>query len=139
MEDFQRPQLLEILRKSLLVSLWLVVGGFPCQPHSALNPKRKHFEDARSQHQEIKRVADELQELVPTALVHLLAENVRMAKWVADTISTDLGVHPIAICPSGRSPSRRLRFYWLTWKLKARAGTRLVHKPIPELHFLPAE
>ena len=131
-EEFQTPQILDVLRRSPFVSLWIVAGGFPCQPHPALNPRRRHFRDERSQHNEIRRIADQLQSLVPEAIIHVLAENVIMPTWAMDRISSDLRLSPIKICPSGRSPARRPRLIWLSWPVRARQGTRLLRHPIKE-------
>ena len=53
------PSLLQTyLEKSPHVELWIVGGGFPCQPYSRLNANRRGMADPRALHHWIPRVTE---------------------------------------------------------------------------------
>ena len=132
--------LAETVRGYASVKMWLVVGGFPCQRHSALNANRRDFADERALHPELLRVAEQVAAAVPDAIVKCLGECVAsMDPPVRDCISQDFGVRPLEICPSNRIPMRRSRYYLANWQVRLSEGVELeptenvdrIHMPPP--------
>lgn len=121
-EAVGESELRQLVESGPRVRLWLVGGGFPCQPHSGLNVNKKDFDDARSLHRQVPRIVGLLRK-VTEAEVAVFGECVSsMDSGVRDVISEDFGVRPLRVCPSGRLPVRRPRYYWLSWKVKAGEG-----------------
>ena len=91
--------------------IFLLMGGFPCQPYSVAG-KQKANSDER-----------DLSELVFQALKDLkpkyfLFENVKMRKEQEDRISKELGVQAIEINSADFSAQNRNRLYWTNIPIK---------------------
>ena len=91
--------------------IFLLMGGFPCQPYSVAGKQRANS-DSR-----------DLSELVFQALKDLkpkyfLFENVKMRKEQEDRISRQLGVKAIEINSADFSAQNRNRLYWTNIPIK---------------------
>jgi len=138
-QELDATALMRAVKAGPHVTLWLVSGGFPCQPHSGLNVHKRDFEDDRALHHFVPLIAAELQTLVPHARVEVLGECVAsMDNSVRDVISWDFGVRPVLACPSGRLPMRRPRYFWISWQLGEAPGvTTTTSDGVDVLRFLP--
>ena len=85
--------------------IFLLMGGFPCQPYS-FSGKGKATEDARDLS---NLIFDALKELKPK---YFLFENVPMKKEHQDRISEGIGVEPTMINSQDFSAHHRKRLYW---------------------------
>ncbi len=52
-----------------------------------------------------------------------------MLNETRDGMSTHAGYEPIEIQPSDLVEQRRRRYYWCSWKVRARPGVELVERP----------
>jgi site-specific DNA-cytosine methylase len=85
--------------------IFLLMGGFPCQPYS-FSGKGKATEDERDLS---NLIFDALKELKPK---YFLFENVPMKKEHQDRISEGIGVDPTMINSQDFSAHHRKRLYW---------------------------
>ena len=90
--------------------IFLLMGGFPCQPYS-FSGKGKATEDDRDLS---NLIFDALKELKPK---YFLFENVPMKKEHQDRISDGIGVDPIMINSQDFSAHHRKRLYWTNIKI----------------------
>ena len=90
--------------------IFLLMGGFPCQPYS-FSGKGKATEDDRDLS---NLIFDSLKELKPK---YFLFENVPMKKEHQDRISDGIGVDPIMINSQDFSAHHRKRLYWTNIKI----------------------
>ena len=90
--------------------IFLLMGGFPCQPYS-FSGKGKATEDARDLS---NLIFDALKELKPK---YFLFENVLMKKEHQDRISDGIGVDPVMINSQDFSAHHRKRLYWTNIKI----------------------
>lgn len=90
--------------------IFLLMGGFPCQPYS-FSGKGKATEDDRDLS---NLIFDALKELKPK---YFLFENVPMKKEHQDRISEGIGVDPIMINSQDFSAHHRKRLYWTNIKV----------------------
>ena len=90
--------------------IFLLMGGFPCQPYS-FSGKGKATEDARDLS---NLIFDALKELKPK---YFLFENVPMKKEHQDRISEGIGVEPTMINSQDFSAHHRKRLYWTNIKI----------------------
>ena len=90
--------------------IFLLMGGFPCQPYS-FSGKGKATEDDRDLS---NLIFDSLKELKPK---YFLFENVPMKKEHQDRISDGIGVDPIMINSQDFSAHHRKRLYWTNIKV----------------------
>jgi len=90
--------------------IFLLMGGFPCQPYS-FSGKGKATEDDRDLS---NLIFDALKELKPK---YFLFENVPMKKEHQDRISDGIGVDPIMINSQDFSAHHRKRLYWTNIKV----------------------
>ena len=126
MQALTPRQVEQLVRDHAGITLWLVKGGFPCQPHSKLNAGRRGFADERALHKTLLREASIVAQAVPDAAVALLGECVAsMDDSECEVISRDFGVRPLEICPAPRVPMRRPRYYWASWQIQLTEGLRL--------------
>ena len=84
-------------------------------------------------------MAGEVAAAVPHAQVKCLGECVAsMDAPVRDQISQDFGVRPLEICPSGRIPMCRPRYYWADWHVKLSDGVELeATTEVDRIHLPP--
>ena len=90
--------------------IFLLMGGFPCQPYS-FSGKGKATEDERDLS---NLIFDALKELKPK---YFLFENVPMKKEHQDRISEGIGVEPTMINSQDFSAHHRKRLYWTNIKI----------------------
>ena len=90
--------------------IFLLMGGFPCQPYS-FSGKGKADDDSRDLS---NLIFDALKELKPK---YFLFENVPMKKEHQDRISDGIGVDPIMINSQDFSAHHRKRLYWTNIKI----------------------
>ena len=90
--------------------IFLLMGGFPCQPYS-FSGKGKADDDSRDLS---NLIFDSLKELKPK---YFLFENVPMKKEHQDRISDGIGVDPIMINSQDFSAHHRKRLYWTNIKI----------------------
>ena len=90
--------------------IFLLMGGFPCQPYS-FSGKGKATEDARDLS---NLIFDALKDLKPK---YFLFENVPMKKEHQDRISEGIGVEPTMINSQDFSAHHRKRLYWTNIKI----------------------
>ena len=90
--------------------IFLLMGGFPCQPYS-FSGKGKATEDDRDLS---NLIFDSLKELKPK---YFLFENVPMKKEHQDRISDGIGVDPVMINSQDFSAHHRKRLYWTNIKI----------------------
>ena len=88
----------------------LLLAGSPCQGFSMAG-KQLAFDDPRSMlYFEFERILAEIK--AENSDVKFLLENVKMKKEYKDTISSRLGVEPVAINSNLVSAQNRYRLYW---------------------------
>ena len=139
-----KKELRKVVERGPHVKLWIVGGGFPCQPHSRLNSQRTGFNDPRSFHQEIPRLVHALRDVLADHSIQIAVFGERVASMDDDTcrnISRDLGVKPLGISPSTRVPMRRPRLYWINWQIQPAQGYSRKPGPIrdqPQFHTAAA-
>ena len=92
-------------KKFIGKDIFLLMGGFPCQPYS-FSGKGKADADERDLS---NLIFDSLKELKPK---YFLFENVPMKKEHQDRISDGIGVDPIMINSQDFSAHHRKRLYW---------------------------
>jgi len=97
-------------KKFIGKDIFLLMGGFPCQPYS-FSGKGKATEDDRDLS---NLIFDALKELRPK---YFLFENVPMKKEHQDRISDGIGVDPIMINSQDFSAHHRKRLYWTNIKI----------------------
>ena len=97
-------------KKFLGEDIFLLMGGFPCQPYS-FSGKGKADADSRDLS---NLIFDALKELKPK---YFLFENVPMKKEHQDRISEGIGVDPIMINSQDFSAHHRKRLYWTNIKI----------------------
>ena len=90
--------------------IFLLMGGFPCQPYS-FSGKGKATEDERDLS---NLIFDALKDLKPK---YFLFENVPMKKEHQDRISEGIGVEPTMINSQDFSAHHRKRLYWTNIKI----------------------
>ena len=90
--------------------IFLLMGGFPCQPYS-FSGKGKADDDSRDLS---NLIFDSLKELKPK---YFLFENVPMKKEHQDRISDGIGVDPVMINSQDFSAHHRKRLYWTNIKI----------------------
>ena len=90
--------------------IFLLMGGFPCQPYS-FSGKGKADDDSRDLS---NLIFDALKDLKPK---YFLFENVPMKKEHQDRISDGIGVDPIMINSQDFSAHHRKRLYWTNIKI----------------------
>ncbi len=113
------------------VALVLHAAGSPCPGLCAWNPFR-HVGRAQSEelYLEVRRTSKLLEIAFPGAAVEELEVNVSsMMNETRDAMSTHAGYEPIEIQVSDLLEQRRRRYYWCSWKVRARAGVELVERP----------
>ena len=97
-------------KKFIGEDIFLLMGGFPCQPYS-FSGKGKATEDERDLS---NLIFDALKELKPK---YFLFENVPMKKEHQDRISEGIGVEPTMINSQDFSAHHRKRLYWTNIKI----------------------
>jgi DNA (cytosine-5)-methyltransferase 1 len=97
-------------KKFIGEDIFLLMGGFPCQPYS-FSGKGKATEDERDLS---NLIFDALKELKPK---YFLFENVPMKKEHQDRISDGIGVEPTMINSQDFSAHHRKRLYWTNIKI----------------------
>ncbi len=110
--------------------IFLLMGGFPCQPYS-FSGKGKADADSRDLS---NLIFDALKDLKPK---YFLFENVVMKKEHQNRISDGIGVDPIMINSSDFSAQNRKRLYWTNIKIDTWDDHGVVLKNI--LEDLPFE
>ena len=110
--------------------IFLLMGGFPCQPYS-FSGKGKADADSRDLS---NLIFDALKDLKPK---YFLFENVVMKKEHQNRISEGIGVDPIMINSSDFSAQNRKRLYWTNIKIDTWDDHGVVLKNI--LEDLPFE
>ena len=109
--------------------IFLLMGGFPCQPYS-FSGKGKATEDDRDLS---NLIFDSLKELKPK---YFLFENVPMKKEHQDRISDGIGVDPIMINSQDFSAHHRKRLYWTNIKIDQWVDKDIALKDILEDGFV---
>ena len=109
--------------------IFLLMGGFPCQPYS-FSGKGKATEDDRDLS---NLIFDSLKELKPK---YFLFENVPMKKEHQDRISDGIGVDPIMINSQDFSAHHRKRLYWTNIKIDGWVDKGIALKDILEDGFV---
>ena len=109
--------------------IFLLMGGFPCQPYS-FSGKGKATEDDRDLS---NLIFDSLKELKPK---YFLFENVPMKKEHQDRISDGIGVDPIMINSQDFSAHHRKRLYWTNIKVDQWVDKGIALKDILEDGFV---
>ena len=97
-------------KKFIGEDIFLLMGGFPCQPYS-FSGKGKATEDERDLS---NLIFDALKDLKPK---YFLFENVPMKKEHQDRISEGIGVEPTMINSQDFSAHHRKRLYWTNIKI----------------------
>tara|TARA_B100000212_G_scaffold329941_1_gene295732 strand:- start:3608 stop:4819 length:1212 start_codon:yes stop_codon:yes gene_type:complete len=105
--------------------IFLLMGGFPCQPYS-FSGKGKADADSRDLS---NLIFDALKDLKPK---YFLFENVVMKKEHQNRISDGIGVDPIMINSSDFSAQNRKRLYWTNIKIDTWEDHGVVLKNILE-------
>ena len=109
--------------------IFLLMGGFPCQPYS-FSGKGKATEDERDLS---NLIFDALKELKPK---YFLFENVPMKKEHQDRISDGIGVDPVMINSQDFSAHHRKRLYWTNIKIDQWVDKGIALKDILEDGFV---
>jgi len=109
--------------------IFLLMGGFPCQPYS-FSGKGRATEDDRDLS---NLIFDSLKELKPK---YFLFENVPMKKEHQDRISDGIGVDPIMINSQDFSAHHRKRLYWTNIKIDGWVDKGIALKDILEDGFV---
>jgi len=109
--------------------IFLLMGGFPCQPYS-FSGKGKATEDDRDLS---NLIFDSLKELKPK---YFLFENVPMKKEHQDRISDGIGVDPVMINSQDFSAHHRKRLYWTNIKIDQWVDKGIALKDILEDGFV---
>ena len=110
-------------------NIFLLMGGFPCQPYS-FSGKGKADADERDLS---NLIFDSLKELKPK---YFLFENVPMKKEHQDRISDGIGVDPIMINSQDFSAHHRKRLYWTNIKIDQWVDKDIALKDILEDGFV---
>ena len=105
--------------------VYLLMGGFPCQPYSVAGKGKAVADDRDLSH----LIVDALRGLKPK---YFLFENVMMKKEHQDRISEDLGVQPIMINSADFSAHNRKRLYWTNIPIEEWEDKGIVLKDIVE-------
>jgi len=116
-------------KKFIGKDIFLLMGGFPCQPYS-FSGKGKATEDDRDLS---NLIFDALKELRPK---YFLFENVPMKKEHQDRISDGIGVDPIMINSQDFSAHHRKRLYWTNIKVDGWVDKGIALKDILEDGFV---
>ena len=114
------------------VSLVVHAAGSPCPGLCAWNPFRHGRQEALSEelYLEVRRTSKLLEVAFPGAAVEELEENVgSMMNETRDGMSMHAGYEPLEIQLSDLVEQRRRRYYWCSWKVRARPGVELVERP----------
>ena len=114
------------------VSLVVHAAGSPCPGLCAWNPFRHGRQEAPSEelYLEVRRTSKLLEVAFPGAAVEELEENVgSMMNETRNGMSMHAGYEPLEIQLSDLVEQRRRRYYWCSWKVRARPGVELVERP----------
>ena len=133
-----RKELEELRRRGATSTLVVVGAGFPCQPHSMLNPERKGWADGRAEVAHlVPELLSALAEWLPWAkVVHLIENVASMPDESISKCSALFGSKPYRCCPYPRSHCRRPRLFWLNWQVPSRPLAELVDVgPFVEIDF----
>lgn len=120
----------------LLPKIDLFIGGSPCQGFSR-DGQKLNFADPRSVlFFEYVRILKVLRKKNPDMLFML--ENVHMAGWCRDIITSYLGVQPVRINSNLVSAQNRVRYYWTNiWDVSQPADRGIYLKDIVEPDVWP--
>ena len=105
--------------------VYLLMGGFPCQPYSVAGKGKADADERDLSH----LIVDALRGLKPK---YFLFENVMMKQEHQDRISEDLGVQPIMINSADFSAHNRKRLYWTNIPIEEWEDKGIVLKDIVE-------
>ena len=110
------------------VGVVLLGAGPPCQDVSKLNADRRGSQRGQrsSLYKEIPRIKDLVTKAFPWAQTRLMVESVAsMDDEDRESMSRDLGLHPVKVDSGNISLARRPRLYWCSWEIREEAGCRL--------------
>ena len=116
-------------KKLIGKDIFLLMGGFPCQPYS-FSGKGKADADSRDLS---NLIFDSLKDLKPK---YFLFENVMMKQEQQKRISKGIGVDPIMINSQDFSAHHRKRLYWTNIKIDSWKDKGIVLKDILEDGFV---
>ena len=103
-----------------------VIGGFPCVHLSAVRAGRMNAKGSKLFWNLVQLIKWVEEVFSPTAAVEFVVENVlSMDAEAREEISQQLGVEPLALCPSDVLPYNRPRLAWVSSAIEAGEGCHL--------------